>query len=386
MNLRDHKLDSIIFLVVLVLLSIGVVMVYSASSFKALEMHGDSNYFLKRHFPKVLLGLVLMVLVSKINYRFWLRISPALLIIAIAALFFLLISPNVPTIRGSKRWLFFAGFQMQPSDFARLALILFLSWSLTRPRLVGGEPLTHFLFHLFIIILVVVPIMQQPDIGTSLLIAAIAVALLFIAGERLRHLFAFGSTAILFALVFFKWSGYQIERLKKFILSFQTDFVDWQAQQSLIALGNGNIFGLGLGGSRQKYHFLPDPYTDFVYAIVGEELGLVGTTLILALLLLFLWCGFKIAVNAPDRQGKVLANGIVIAIGIYAFTNMGVVVNLLPTTGVPMPFLSYGGSAMMINLFSVGVLLNIATQIHESKLIRPVKNFYYRGNPARRRG
>jgi len=385
MTLRDHKFDSPILLVVLVLLTIGVVMVYSASSFKAQELHGDSHYFLKRHFVKVLLGLAIMFVVSKIDYRFWLKMSPVLLIVGVAALLFLLISSNVPVIRGSKRWLVLGGFQLQPSDFARLALILFLCRSLTRQKLVGGEPSTHFIFHLFVISAVIFPIMRQPDVGTSILIALVAISLIFISGERLRHLFAFACTTLPLAILFFSRSGYQKNRIMKFLASMQTDFVDWQTQQSLIALGNGNIFGLGLGGSRQKYHFLPDPFTDFVYAIVGEELGLIGTIFILVLLMVFLWSGFKIALSAPDKPGKLLATGIVLSIGIYAFTNMGVVVNLLPTTGVPMPFLSYGGSAMMVNLFSVGVLLNIASQIQEGKLIRPVKDFYRRGNPGRRR-
>lgn len=386
MTLRDHKFDSPIFLVVLVLLTIGVVMVYSASSFKAQEMHGDSHYFLKRHFVKVLLGLAIMLVVSKIDYHFWLKVSPVLLVAAIAALLFLLISSSVPVIRGSKRWLMLGGFQLQPSDFARIALVLYLCRSLARQRLIGGEPSTHFIFHLFAISAVIFPIMQQPDVGTAVLIAVVALSLLFISGERLRHLFALALAAVPLAILFLSRGGYQKSRIMKFLASVQTDFVDWQAQQSLIALGNGHIFGLGLGGSRQKYHFLPDPFTDFVYAIVGEELGIIGATLILALILIFLWSGFRIALSAPDKPGKLLATGIVLSIGIYAFTNMGVVMNLLPTTGVPMPFLSYGGSAMVVNLFTVGVLLNIASQIQEGRLIRPVKDFYHRGNPARRRG
>lgn len=382
MGVKNYKFDSPLFIVVLILLTVGVVMVYSASSFKALESHNDSHHFLKAHLIKVLFGFTVMLIISRIDYRFWLKISPGLLIFSVCALLFLLISPTVPEIRGSKRWLILSGFQIQPSDFAKLALIIFLSSSLIKSRKWATNSRRNFLMHLLAIGAVVVPITLQPDIGTSVLIACVAILLLFVAGEKLRYLVGLGLAAVPLLILFIS-EGYQKNRIINFIASVKGEPVAWQMQQSLIALGNGSFLGLGLGGSKQKYHFLPDPFTDFVYAIVGEELGLIGTTVILILLVVFIWSGFRIAVMAPDAQGRLLAIGIVASIGIYAFANAGVVVNLLPTTGIPMPFLSYGGSAMLVNLSGVGILLNILSQIRENRKWQPAKNQHQIGNRRR---
>jgi cell division protein FtsW len=182
-----------------------------------------------------------------------------------------------------------------------------------------------------------------------------------------------------FFIIYLVQEGYQKTRIVEFLDSIKGKKLVWQTQQSLIALGNGGPLGLGLGGSKQKYHFLPDPFTDFIFAIVGEELGIIGTFAVLILFMVLIWRGCKIAQNAPDAQGMLLAAGIVLNVAVYAFTNAGVVVNLLPTTGIPMPFLSYGGSALIVNLFAIGVLLNISVQVWRKQHLFPVDNFNYRG-------
>ena len=384
----QSKYDSPVFLVVFILLVIGIVMVYSASSFKAQERYNDSNYFLKFHFQKVLLGLAIMVVIAKIDYTFWLKISPLFLAVCFCSLIYLLVSDNVAVVRGSRRWLTIGSLKFQPSDFARMSLILFLCFTLGKIRLNKNNEhsLGFFIFHLFIIGCVVTPIILQPDIGTASLIAFIAIMILFISGEKLRYLFAVALTSVPYYILFIMQKGYPKDRIINYLASLKGEPVDWQNLQSLIALGNGHVFGLGLGSSRQKFHFLPDPFTDFIYAIVGEELGIIGTTLILLLLILLIWSGFKISRMVQEPHAKILAAAIVIHIAVYAFANIGVVVNLLPTTGLPMPFLSYGGSALLVNLFAVGVLLNISTKIHSNKRLVPAANIYQRSNLKTKHG
>lgn len=362
MREQNLKLDSALFLIVLILLVVGVVMVYSASSFKAQEIYEDSHYFLKNHFYKVLFGLILMLLVSKIDYTVWLKISPLILLVSFGALIYLLVSPDVVAVRGSKRWIQLGSFQFQPADLAKLALILFLSHSLGRTNLMRTDTSKRFIFHLGVIALIILPIVLQPDAGTAILISFIVITLVFVSGEKFRHFFIPAITPLVFLLIIFLQKGYQWDRIIRFFASLKGEEMHWQTQQSFISLGNGGFFGLGLGGSRQKYHFLPDPFTDFIYAIVGEEMGILGTLAILILLIAFVSIGVKIAMMTVEKPGKLLAFGIVLNIAIYAFTNSAVVLNLLPTTGIPMPFLSYGGSALIVNLFGIGILLNIAEQ------------------------
>ncbi len=376
------KLDSAILVSVAILLGLGVVIVYSASSFKAQELVGDSHFFLKSHLYKVAAGFGLMLLLAHVNYKFWLKISPALLAVCFAALLFLLLSSSVAEIRGSRRWLNLGGFAMQPSDFARLALILFLSVSLGAANFGRSHSFKSFCFHLGIIGLVVLPTLLQPDAGSALLTAFIALSVLFIAGEKIRYMALIAVVAVPPAAFLLLREGYQKNRITSFIDSLQGGEMAWQAKQSLIAFGNGHLFGLGLGGSRQKYHFLPDPFTDFVFAIVGEELGLIGTIAILVLFGVIIWRGFHIARHASESQARILATAITISIAVYAITNMGVVLNLLPTTGIPLPFLSYGGSALIVNLTMVGMLLNIALQNDSARQVRPMGSYLKRRNSA----
>ncbi|MFQ5675158.1 MAG: FtsW/RodA/SpoVE family cell cycle protein [bacterium] len=366
------KHDSALFLIVLILLVVGVVMVYSASSFKAQESYGDSRYFLINHFYKVLIGLALMLIVSRIDYRIWLKISPLLLAFSFAILIYLLASSDIQHIRGSKRWVRLAGLQFQPSDLAKLALVLWLSLSLGKTHLMQKDTGHKFILRLAMIAFIIIPILLQPDVGTAVLIAFIAIAIVFASGEKLRHLFVPGIMGIIFLAMALMQHGYQKARIMKFIASLRGEALHYQSQQSLIAFGNGGFFGLGLGDGRQKFHFLPDPFTDFIYAIVGEELGILGSTAVLVLLVLFMWIGFRIALRTTEKSGRLVAFGIVLNIAIYAFTNTAVVLNLLPTTGIPMPFLSYGGSSLLVNLFSIGILLNIARGSYKKGKLYPV--------------
>ena len=387
MNNNNIKFDSPLFLVVLILLVLGIVMVYSASSFKAQEFFKDSHHFLLNHILRVVIGITAMYLAIKIDYHNWLRLSPVLLIITFGTLIYLLVGPGVEKIRGSSRWIIFGKFQFQPSEFARIALIMFLSSSLGKEDSKIKSLDKSLIIYTLIIGSIAIPIWLQPDVGTAALMIFTGLVLLFLGGEKLWHLFLFGLTVIPFFIIFLFQVSYQKIRLVEFFASLKGRKLVWQTQQSLISLGNGGPFGLGLGGSKQKYHFLPDPFTDFIFAIVGEELGIIGTLITLILFMLLIWRGFEIARNAPDTQGILLAAGIVLNVAVYALTNAGVVVNLLPTTGIPMPFLSYGGSALIANLFAIGILLNISAQIWHRQRLYPINDFnYYRGVRSKRYG
>ncbi len=380
------RIDSVLLLAVTALLVLGIVMVYSASSFKAQEATGRSDYYLRQHFIKVLAAAVMMVVVAKLDHRIWLKAAPVLLGVTLAALVFLLVSPTVEPIRGSRRWLMLGPIQVQPSDFARLALILYLSRALGRTDFRGDPAAESFPKTLGIIALVVFPILLQPDVGTAALIVFVALSLVFLAGERLRHLALLGLGALPLFLLFLKNNDYQRQRILQYIASLRGEDVSWQVQQSLLALGHGGVFGVGLGSGQQKYHFLPDPFTDFIFAIVGEELGLMGTLAILGLLLLIIWRGSTIALLAREPQTRLLAAGVVLNVATYAIANAGVVTNLLPTTGVPMPFISYGGSALMANLFGMGLLLNISARVRYERKLHPMANRYTRGGRGHNHG
>jgi len=372
---NKFDMDSPILLTVLALSVLGVVMVYSASSFKAQELHQSSNFFLISHAYKLLFGIGIMIAAAHINYKVWLQISPVLMLIAAIMLLLLLFGTHADQIRGSRRWLDLGFIRCQPSDFARISLILFLSFLLGARRTKQSAGYREFLLHLMIPGFIILLIVGQPDVGTALLLSVISLALIFVSGERLRYLASlvvFSAPLIFFYLM---QGGYKTRRLVLFWHSVQGKEVPWQTKQSLIAFGNGYIAGLGLGAGKQKYHFLPDPFTDFIYAILGEELGFIGALLVLVLFSVFVWYGFQIALQTRDKQGKLLAFGIVFNIAVYAFTNAGVVLNLLPTTGIPMPFLSYGGSALLVNMFGIGILLNLSSQVRKQRRLAPVREY-----------
>lgn len=370
----ESKFDTTILLAVVILSVLGAVMVYSASSFKAQERFDNSQYYFQNHLMKVLVGFAVLFLGAKINYRVWLKLSPMMFALSFAALIYLLVGPGVEAIRGSKRWLDLGLLQIQPSDFARMSLILLLSARFAKPSN-PGDGLRDMIKNLGIVAFIALPILLEPDAGSMLLTAFIAVALMFLAGSPLRYLFTLGAAAIPILGIYIMREDYQKERIMNYLAALHGEHISWQTKQSLIALGNGGFFGLGLGDGRQKYHFLPDPFTDFIYAIVGEELGILGTAGILILFAIIIWRGFKIVRQTNDAAAKLLASGCVMNIAMYAFINAGVVVNLLPTTGIPMPFLSYGGSALFVNMFVIGILLNIDLQNRRGSRLTPVRTF-----------
>ncbi len=368
-KLKSHKnnrmnrpgFDLILLMAVLVLLVFSVCFVYTASSAKAERAHDDSAFYLKRQLLRLALGLILMFLMLRVDYHVVLRWSPLFFGMAVILLLVLLFLPESMAIRGAHRWISVGSLQLQPSELAKFCLIMYLAANLTKPSLDLRNFTDGLLPQLLLIGVAVLLVAIEPDMGTALLITLIALMMLFMQGAQLQHLFALISSGALVALAFLSKVAYQRDRIEAFIESVLGDSEPaWQVKQSLIGLGHGGLTGLGLGKSKQKLFFLPDPFTDFIMSVIGEELGLIGTLLVLAMFFVILWRGFKIAQQAPDDSGRLLALGIASAIGIGAFVNIAVVTNLLPTTGVPLPFVSYGGSSLLVHLMAIGLLLNVS--------------------------
>ena len=309
------------------------------------------------------MGTVAMVVLSRIDYRLWRKPWAMTGMLAVSAvLLILVLVPGIGVyVNGSRRWLNLAGMSFQPSEFAKFAVVLFMANGLTN----RGEKVLR-LWHGIVPLLLVPGIMfllilEQPNLSTAGSILIVSVIMVYIAGARFSHLGLLGLCGAALG-VFYAWSEpYRRERL----LSFRDPFAKmsdegYQLSQSLIAFGSGGLFGMGLGQGRQKMAYLPYPESDFIFAVVGEDFGLLGCIVVVALYLAFIFAGMRVALNCQDKFGCLLASGITVMIGIQAFLNMGVVVGLLPTTGLPLPFFSAGGTSIMIFMAAVGVLLNIS--------------------------
>ncbi|MGE5559516.1 MAG: stage V sporulation protein E [Chloroflexota bacterium] len=361
MRVRRKAPDFIIFVAVTVLLGIGVVMVYSASAVKSYATYGDSQYFLKRQLLWALLGMFAMIVTMNIDYWHLRKLSRIGLVGSLALLALVLVPGIGREVNGATRWIAIGPAQIQPSELMKMALILFLADALATgkgrvKRLVPG------LFpYLGLIGLIFFLIIKEPDLGTALVTAATAVVVLFIGGAQLSHLVGLAAAA----LPVLVWVAFSEEYRRNRLLSFINPWADrlntgYHIIQSLYAIGSGGIFGLGLGKSRQKFFYLPEQHTDFIFAILGEELGFIGGAVVLGLFFLFLWRGYRVAINAPDAFSSLLAAGFTTLIAIQALMNIAVVTASIPITGVPLPFISYGGSSLTFSLVGIGVLLNIS--------------------------
>jgi cell division protein FtsW len=310
----------------------------------------------------VLIGAVALFLAVRTDYRRWRRPAVPLALLALALLVVVLVPGLGVSVRGSSRWLGSGQFRMQPSEFAKLAILLFTADLLAR-RGSKGDLRTAVRPVLLVFSLSALLVMAQPDMGTTLVLSCIVLSLLFVAGVELRTLGKLMGVAAGGALLLGLVESYRRARLFSFLNPWKdAGNTGYQIVQSLVGLGSGGITGLGLGASRAKWGFLPNAYTDFIFAIIGEELGLVGTLLVIGLFAAFAVLGVRIALKAPDRFGALLAAGITAWVVGQALINIGAVIGVLPVTGVPLPFVSFGGSSLVITMASAGILLNIARQ------------------------
>lgn len=358
---KKGKPDLVVFLAVIILLSLGLVMVFSASSVIGLADAGNPYHLIQRQSILAVIGMMLLFLLMNLDYHIFKPLAlPGLLISFILLVVVLFVGKGVG---GATRWIRLGGFNLQPSEVAKLMMVNYVAVYLANKR----DNARKFFGGLFPILLITAAqfllIMLEPDFGTGASLVFTVLVVLFVGGIHLGQLAFIGSlaTPVLYYLLIMK--EYRMKRLFAFMdpWSDPTD-TGWNVIQSLLAIGSGGLFGLGLGKSRQKFSYLPAHHTDFIFAILCEELGFLGGFIVLALFAVLAWRGLRIAMRAPDLYGTLLAIGITSMIAFQAMLNIGVVTGCLPVTGIPLPFISHGGSSLLISLAGVGILLNISKQ------------------------
>jgi cell division protein FtsW len=350
-----------LFSVTVILICIGIVMIYSASSIYAAERYKDSAFFLKRHLLFLLIGAVLTFWAMSIDYRVLRKFSRPLLLLSLFLLVLVLVPGVGREVSGARRWFRFKFLSFQPSELANLAVIVYIADFIARREEVLKTFLRGFLPPMAVLGIISLLVLVQPDLGTVIALGAVVFIMLFAAGVKVEYLagIILASIPALYILIF------RVSYRRARILAFLNPWLDpkgsgFQIIQSQIALGSGGITGVGLGHSMQKLFYLPAAHTDFIFSIIGEETGLLGTLTVIALFVLLILQGLKVVKNAPDKFGYFLALGLVSLISVKVVINIGVSCGLLPTKGLPLPFISYGGSSFIFDLVSIGILMNIA--------------------------
>src|SRR5215471_12084607 len=358
---RKMSPDYWLFLVVLALLGLGVVMVYSASAILATDRFRDAHFFLKKQLFWAALGLGVMWGVMAIDYRRWRPLVTPLLALAFVLLVLVLVPPFGQAINGTRRWLRWGPISVQPTELAKLVLVLYLADFLARRQAVIGSLWRGVIPPLVVTGGVAGLVLLQPDLGSALAIVGVVLCMIFVAGARLRHLGLIGGLAVPVVALAVWVAPYRLRR----VLTFMDPWADprgagFQIIQSYLALGGGGLLGRGLGESKQKLFYLPEPHTDFIFAILGEELGFVGAVVTVILFGLLLWRGIRVGLRVSDSFGALLAFGVTALLVNQAVVNLGVVVGLFPTKGLPLPFVSSGGSSLLVAMAAVGILLNVS--------------------------
>ena len=345
------------------LLFIGLIMILSSSWVSAYQQYGSSFWFFGRQLMWAAIGISAMLLVMRTDYRRFRGIGYLLLLISIGGMILVLHPAFGTRVGGSSRWLAFGPVRVQPSELAKLALVLVGADLAVRkgPRL---RTVKQVLVPIGILAgLIGGLVMLQPDLGTTLILGGITFAIIYVAGARVRVLALLGASGMGAAMVLSLSEGYRRARLLSFLDPFSDPLnAGYQAVQSQIALGSGGLFGVGLGASRQKWLYVPNAHTDFIFSIIGEEVGLLGTFAVIGLFAVLTYAGIRIARRAPDAFGRIVAGGITAWIAGQAVVNMGAVTGLLPITGIPLPLVSFGGSSLVFTLIALGILINIARQ------------------------
>ncbi|MFA5145508.1 MAG: putative lipid II flippase FtsW [Candidatus Omnitrophota bacterium] len=350
-----------LFTVSVVLICIGIVMIYSASSIYAWERYKDGFFFLKRHISFLCIGIALTFLVMTIDYRKLRKVARPLLIASLVLLVLVLIPGIGREVSGARRWFRFGLISFQPSELAIISMIIYIADFISRKGNVINQFVKGFLPPIAVLGSCAFLILLQPDLGNTLAMGIVVLIMLFVAGIKTSYLLSLvlASLPALYLLIL------SVPYRRTRIMAFLNPWLDpkgsgFQIIQSQVSLGSGGLFGLGLGHSKQKLFYLPAAHTDFIFSIIGEELGLLGTLGIIILFMVFIYQGLKIIKNAPDKFGYFLALGLVLMISLRAAINIGVSCGILPTKGLPLPFISYGGSSFIFDMVSVGILINIA--------------------------
>lgn len=361
----DHActgpMDRTVLVVTYALTLMGVIMVFSASGVMAETRYGDSMFFLKRQLLWLTLGIMVLHWVARREYDVWKTLTPYVLGLTVVLLIVVLIPVLGTQVNGARRWLRLAGFSVQPGELSKLAVVLYLASFLVRKEQDVTSLSRGVLAPLLVVGGVAGLVMLEPDMGTATVLTIIALGLLFLGGARIPHLLCLGLSLLPVTYLLIMQSDYRRRRFLNFLDPWQDPTnAGFQLTQSFVALGNGGMFGVGLGEGRQKLFFLPEVHSDFVLALVGEELGFLGTGVLLGLFAVLIVRGFHIAGRAPDAFGRHLASGVTLLLGVQVVINMGVVSGLLPTKGLTLPFVSYGGSSLLVSLGAIGMLLSVS--------------------------
>ncbi|WP_298271919.1 putative lipid II flippase FtsW [Geobacter sp.] len=364
-NVKEiERYDLVILLMAVALTCFGVVMVYSASSVMATKKFHDGFYFLKRQGIYALMGFGVMTLAMRFDYRKWREYAVPILLGCLALLVLVFIPGIGGAAKGASRWIRLPGFNFQPSELAKIALIMYMAYSLDKKQEKVKFFSTGFAPYMVLLALLLGILLKQHDLGAALTMGIVAIIMLFVAGTRPRYILGMGVLAVPFICYVVMTESYRMRRIKAFLNPWEdpTD-TGFQIIQSWLAFGNGGIIGQGLGEGKQKMFYLPEAHTDFILSVTAEELGLIGVIVIAAMFLMLVLRSVRVALMAEDTFGRFLAFGIATLLGIQAFVNMAVVTGLLPTKGLALPFISYGGSSLIVTLFAVGVLLNVSTRM-----------------------
>lgn len=358
-----RRIDPFLLLTTLTLVGFGIIMVYSASFVVAGQRFGDPYHFLKKQAIAAFLGILLMFLVSKMDYHRWRVLAIPILLLSVALLVALLLPWFRQVIGGSARWLRLWFFSFQPAELAKLALVIYMARSLAKKEYRMDSFLHGFLPPVVVFLVFFALVLKQPDFGSGLVFGMIVFSLLFIGGTRMRFLLVTALAALPLLYIVLTRASYRIKRWEVFWDPWSDpENAGFQLIQSFLAFGAGKLFGVGLGEGKQKLFYLPEIHTDFILSVVGEELGFIGVMAIVTLFVLVVFRAFRTSLRAPDLFGTYLAVGISVLLAVQILINMGVALGLLPTKGSTLPFISYGGTSLVVNLLAVGILLNISSQ------------------------
>jgi len=361
-----YNFDPVILTAVILLVGIGLVAVYSAGSILAEQRHGDHYYYLRKQLMFCLFGFLVMIIAKNINYRLYRRFVYLFLVSSMILLALLLVPRLATKVGGAQRWFRLGFISIQPSEIAKLSLAMFVAASMQKNFENMGSFSRGLLPNLIAGSIVIGLILLQPDLGTAVIIGMWILVLLFIGGVNLAQLIAVLGIAAPILYYLITQTAYRLNRLWAFLNPWEDpQGIGFQIIHSFLAFGSGGVLGVGLGNSKQKLLYLPEPHTDFILAIIAEEIGFIGVSALLILFATVVIRGIKIALRSPDLFGTYLAMGISCMLAIQVMVNMGVVMALLPTKGLTLPFISYGGSSLIVNFMGIGILMNISTKALE---------------------
>lgn len=366
-QLEKKQPDFLLILLVFLLTGFGLIMVYSSSYVWAYFEHdGDTAFYLKRQIVRAVMGIVGMFITMSIPFTAYKKLVP-LILIGLMVIMLLVLIPGIGVSSGgAQRWLNLGFMTLQPSEFVKLGLIIYLAFIYSKKQAYIKDFFRGVIPPLVVVAIFFILILLQRDLGTGMSIIFFTIVMIFCSGAQFKHIFALGLMSGVIFLTFALTQSYRLKRLTSFIDPWADRYDSgYQLTQSLIAIGNGGLTGNGIGNSMQKFLYLPDAHTDFIFAIIAEELGLIGVVLFLSCYVLFIVRGIHVAIRCPDSYGTLLGVGIVSMLGIQALINIAVAAGRLPVTGIPLPFISYGGSSLLLTLVSVGILLNISK--HQKK-------------------